>query len=76
MFNSFRITVFSINHQGGESEKTTRIENEQDAVLKFHAECSSYGGNKQTAYCTVYLFDKTGGMLRRENFSQPAPEDE
>lgn len=76
MFNSYRITVFTINHQGGESEKTTRIENEQDAILKFHSECSSYGGNKQTAYCTVYLFDKEGGMVRKESFSQPTPEEE
>lgn len=74
MFTSYRITVFTINHQGGEAEKTTRIEDEQDAVLKFHSECASYGGNKQTAYCTVYLFDKSGGMLRKECFSQPAPE--
>lgn len=73
MYNSFRITVFTINQSGGEAEKTTRIEDEQSAVLKFHSECASYGGNKQTAYCTVYLFDKSGGMLRRESFSQPNP---
>lgn len=73
MFNSFRITVFTINQEGGEAEFTTRIEDEQAAVLKFHSECASYGGNKQTAYCTVYLFDKSGGMLRRESFSQPNP---
>jgi hypothetical protein len=76
MFNSYRITVFTINHEGGEAEKTTRIEDEQAAVLKFHAECSSYGGNKQTAYCNVYLFDKEGIMVRREEFSQPKPEGE
>lgn len=74
MFNSYRITVFTINQEGGEAEKTTRIEDEQAAVLKFHSECSSYGGNKQTAYCTVMLFDKSGGLLRRENFSQAEEE--
>jgi len=76
MFNSYRITVFTINHQGGEAEVTTRIEDEQAAVLKFHSECDKYGSNKQTAYCTVKLFDKSGGQLRTENFSQPAPTEE
>lgn len=76
MFNSYRITVFTINQEGGEAEKTTRIADEQEAILKYHSECSSYGGNKQTAYCTVYLFDKSGGLLRRESFSQPAPTEE
>lgn len=76
MFNSFRITVFTINHQGGEAEYTTRIEDEQAAVLKFHSDCDKYGSNKQTAYCTVKLFDKSGGLLRTENFSQPTPEPE
>lgn len=73
MFNSFRVVVFTINHQGGETEYTTRIEDEQTAILKFHSECDKYGGNKQTAYCTVKLFDKSGGQLRSESFSQPAP---
>ena len=73
MFNSFRITVFTINQQGGEAETTTRIEDEQTAVLKFHSECDKYGSNKQTAYCTVKLFDKSGGQLRTESFSQPNP---
>ena len=73
MFNSFRITVFTINHQGGEAETTTRIEDEQTAILKFHSECDKYGSNKQTAYCTVKLFDKSGGQLRTESFSQPNP---
>lgn len=76
MYNSFRITVFTINHQGGEAEVTIREADEQAAILRYHATCSSYGGNKQTAYCTVYLFDKSGGMLRRECFSQPTPEAE
>ena len=76
MFNSFRIVVFTINHQGGESEVTTRVEDEQAAVLRFHSECDKYGSNKQTAYCTVKLFDKSGGQLRTESFSQPAPEPE
>jgi hypothetical protein len=76
MFNSYRITVFTINHEGGEAEKTTRIEDEQTAVLKFHSECDKYGSNKQTAYCTVKLFDKSGGQIRTENFSQPMPEGE
>lgn len=76
MFNSYRITVFTINQSGGEAEKTTRVEDEQDAILKYHSECASYGGNKQTAYCTVMLFDKTGGLVRKESFSQPAPEPE
>ena len=74
MFNSFRIVVFTINQSGGEAEFTTRIEDEQTAILKFHSECDKYGSNKQTAYCTVKLFDKNGGQLRTENFSQPAPE--
>lgn len=76
MFKSFRITVFTINQQGGEAETTTRIEDEQTAVLKFHSECDKYGSNKQTAYCTVKLFDKNGGQLRTESFSQPAPVEE
>lgn len=76
MFNSFRITVFTINQSGGEAEFTTRIEDEQEAVLKFHSECSKYGSNKQTAYCTVMLFSKTGGLMRSESFSQPAPVEE
>lgn len=76
MFNSYRITVFTINQSGGEAEVTTRIEDEQAAVLKFHSECDKYGSNKQTAYCTVKLFDKSGGQLRTENFSQPAPVEE
>lgn len=73
MFNTFRITVFTINQSGGEAEFTTRIEDEQKAVLKFHSECASYGSNKATAYCTVMLFDKTGGLVRKESFSQPEP---
>lgn len=76
MFNSFRVVVFTINHQGGETEYTTRIEDEQTAILKYHSDCDKYGGNKQTAYCTVKLFDKSGGQLRSESFSQPAPEPE
>ena len=76
MFNSFRITVFTINQSGGEAEVTTRIEDEQAAVLKYHSECDKYGSNKQTAYCTVKLFDKSGGQMRTENFSQPAPVEE
>lgn len=74
MFKTWRVTVFTINQSGGEAEKTTRIEDEQEAVLKFHSECASYGSNKATAYCTVYLFDTTGGLVRKESFSQPAPE--
>lgn len=72
MFNSFRIVVFTINQEGGEAEFTTRIEDEQAAILKFHSECDKYGSNKSTAYCTVKLFDKSGGQLRTESFSQPA----
>ena len=74
MFNSFRVVVFTINQQGGEAETTTRIEDEQTAVLKFHSECDKYGSNKQTAFCTVKLFDKSGGQLRTESFSQSANE--
>ena len=73
MYNSFRIVVFTINQQGGEAEFTTRIEDEQTAILKFHSECDKYGSNKQTAYCTVKLFDKSGGQLSTESFSQPNP---
>lgn len=75
MFNSWRIVVFTINQSGGEAEFTTRIEDEQEAILKFHSQCASYGSNKQTAYCTVMLFDKEGGPVRRECFSQPAIEE-
>lgn len=76
MYNNFRVVVFTQNHQGGETEYTTRIEDEQEAILKFHSECDKYGSNPQVAYCTVKLFDKNGGQLRTENFSQPAPNTE
>lgn len=74
MYNSYRIVVFTINQQGGEAEFTTRIEDEQTAILKFHSECDKYGSNKSVAYCTVKMFDKDGGQTRTESFSQPAPE--
>ena len=76
MFNSYRIVVFTMNHQGGEAEYTTRITDEQAATLKFHSECDKYGSNPTVAYCTVKLFDKSGGQLRTESFKQPAPEPE
>ena len=76
MYNSYRIVVFTINQTGGEAEYTTRIEDEQTAILKFHSECDKYGSNDKVAYCTVKLFDKSGGQLRTESFSQPAPVDE
>lgn len=76
MFNSYRVVVFTINQEGGETEYTTRIEDEQTAILKFHSDCDKYGSNKATAYCTVKLFDKSGGQLRTESFSQSAPEPE
>lgn len=72
MFKSYRITVFTINQSDGEAEKTTRIEDEQEAVLKFHSECASYGSNKATKYCTVMLFDLAGGLVRKESFAQEA----
>ena len=75
MFKSFRIVVFTINQEGGEAEFTTRIEDEQAAILKFHSECDKYGSNPKVAGCTVKLFDKNGGQLRSENFSQPATEE-
>lgn len=71
MFKTFRIVVFTINQKDGEAEFTTRIEDEQEAILKFHSQCASYGSNAQTKYCTVMLFDKSGGLLRKESFSQP-----
>lgn len=74
MFKSWRVTVFTINQKDGEAEKTTRIEDEQEAILKYHSECASYGSNAQTKYCTVYLFDPAGGLVRKESFSQPALE--
>lgn len=75
MFNSFRIVVFTINQKDGEAEFTTRVEDEQEAVLKFHSQCASYGSNAQTKYCTVMLFDKSGGLLRKESFAQPIIEE-
>ena len=74
MFNSYRIVVFTINQSGGEAEFTTRVTDEQEAVLKFHSQCASYGSNAATAYCTVMLFDTAGGLLRKESFSQPKAE--
>lgn len=73
-FNSYRIVVFTINQSGGEAEFTTRIEDRQEAILKYHSQCASYGSNKATAYCTVMLFDPKGGLERTESFEQPAPE--
>ena len=74
MFNTYRIAVFTINQNDGEAEEITRIEDEQEAVLKFHSKCASFGSNKATKYCTVMLFDKQGGLVRKESFSQTPAE--
>ena len=76
MYKSFKLVMFIVNINGGESETVTHLYNEVDgtlvpmteseSVLKMLSEVSKIGGNDSTQSVKAMLFNPNGDLIKIE----------
>ena len=80
MYKSYKLVVFMVNVNGGESETVEHLYKEvegasvpmtkSEAVLKMLKEVSSIGGNPAIQSIRAILFDLTGDMIKIEEVTK------
>ena len=81
MYESFKLVIFMVNTNGGESETVEHLYKEVDgklvpmteeeATLKMLKETSTVGGNDKVQNVKAMLFNPNGDMIKTEEVRKP-----
>ena len=80
MFKSYKLVMFMVNTNGGESETVTHLYKEVDSqlvpmdenesILKMLSEVARIGGNPSTYALKAYLYNPDGDFIKFEEVSK------
>lgn len=66
MFEKYFILQLMMNQSGGTSTEATMYDDEKKAIDKFRDKASQLGGNPQTKFCNLYLYNPNGDVIKFE----------